>query len=179
MSAPIRPHDENSKATLANKRKIRRRKISGRPTSSTFSQISENGVVESKTPESVDTSAEQSKAKGGKKSIARTRPTLGCDVVTLVSLISSEGSDSEKEESLIAIDSSRLKRPPLLRKSGKSVSFQEHDINNFSNTAKEFPHMIRRGSVAPLAARIRANRPPTAPPGSIFVHGFEARCSTL
>lgn len=29
--------------------------------------------------------------------------------------------------------------------------------------------MIRRGSIAPLAARIRANRPPTAPPVSIFL----------
>lgn len=28
--------------------------------------------------------------------------------------------------------------------------------------------MLRRGSIAPLAARIKANRPPTAPPGSIF-----------
>lgn len=29
--------------------------------------------------------------------------------------------------------------------------------------------MIRRGSIAPLAARLRSNRPPTAPPVSIFM----------
>lgn len=29
--------------------------------------------------------------------------------------------------------------------------------------------MIRRGSIAPLAARLRSNRPPTAPPVSIFI----------
>lgn len=28
--------------------------------------------------------------------------------------------------------------------------------------------MLRRGSIAPLAQRIKSNRPPTAPPGSIF-----------
>lgn len=28
--------------------------------------------------------------------------------------------------------------------------------------------MLRRGSIAPLAQRIKTNRPPTAPPGSIF-----------
>lgn len=28
--------------------------------------------------------------------------------------------------------------------------------------------MLRRGSIAPLAQRIKSNRPPTAPPGSIY-----------
>jgi len=38
--------------------------------------------------------------------------------------------------------------------------------------------MIRRGSIAPLAARIRANRPPTAPPVSIFLTEVQVKMDT-
>lgn len=52
------------------------------------------------------------------------------------------------------------------------VSFQESEsvctTQATGTVSREFPIMLRRGSIAPLAARIRANRPPTAPPGSIF-----------
>lgn len=52
------------------------------------------------------------------------------------------------------------------------VSFQENANRNYPSVAaaKEFSLMFRRGSVAPLASRIRAHRPPTAPPGSIFIN---------
>lgn len=50
------------------------------------------------------------------------------------------------------------------------VSFQENYPPNFQLATKEYSHMIRRGSVAPLAARLRSNRPPTAPPVSIFMN---------
>jgi len=50
-----------------------------------------------------------------------------------------------------------------------AVSFQDSYPPTFQLASKEYSHMIRRGSIAPLAARIRANRPPTAPPVSIFL----------
>lgn len=54
------------------------------------------------------------------------------------------------------------------------VSFQEHDLHNFTSSSKEFSTIYRRGSVAPLAARIRSNRPPTAPPtGSIYLKDMD------
>lgn len=53
----------------------------------------------------------------------RPQSALGCDIVTLVSLLSSGGSDSEKEEtpSLTKTDIVIPKgRAPMLRKTGKS-----------------------------------------------------------
>lgn len=55
------------------------------------------------------------------------------------------------------------------------VSFQESDEGTSSQIMREFPGMLRRGSIAPLAARIRAKRPPTAPPGSIFRTDYDNR----
>lgn len=64
-------------------------------------------------------------------------------------------------------------RAPTLRKTGKSVSFQESTLaDGVAYLRPDFPLVLRRGSIAPLAARIRANRPPTAPPGSLFVRGL-------
>lgn len=53
---------------------------------------------------------------------SRPQSALGCDIVTLVSLLSSGGSDSEKEETppLTKTDIVVPKRAPMLRKTGKS-----------------------------------------------------------
>lgn len=53
------------------------------------------------------------------------------------------------------------------------MSFQDENAGLVAFPRREFPAMLRRGSIAPLAARIRANRPPTAPPGSIYKKDFD------
>ncbi|XP_055921409.1 uncharacterized protein LOC129952679 [Eupeodes corollae] len=161
MSAPVRSIADTTKNLLANtRRKTRRRRILPRNSS-----CDKGGEI--------DSVAETSTiGQTGKKIFSRSRSTIASDVITLVSLASSEGSDSEKEDSGSA-DECQTARAPLLRKTGKSVSFQENEQPTFQMAVKEFPHMLRRGSIAPLAARLRANRPPTAPPGSIFRTDFE------
>ncbi|XP_055859267.1 uncharacterized protein LOC129921457 isoform X2 [Episyrphus balteatus] len=159
MSAPVRSIADSTKNLLANtKRKTRRRRILPRNSScdkegETIAEVSTIGQT-------------------GKKLFSRSRSTIASDVITLVSLASSEGSESEKEDSG-STDECQTARAPSLRKTGKSVSFQENEQPTFQMAVKEFPHMLRRGSIAPLAARLRANRPPTAPPGSIFRSDFE------
>ncbi|XP_055374526.1 uncharacterized protein LOC129607519 [Condylostylus longicornis] len=178
MSAPIRTLDENSKNIFANKRKPRRRKILTR-TQTTC--VNDNDQDDNKLIESTDNYDENDENFNGKNrnrkntssknTLTRSRSTIGIDVVTLVSLISSEESDSEKEDILSPIIGSPAKRAPPLRKSGKSVSFQENQGPN--TTTREYNHMLRRGSIAPLAAKLRSNRPPTAPPVSIFMSDIE------
>lgn len=96
------------------------------------------------------------------------------DIVTLVSLLSPGTSDSEKEEN--SLPKNETERAPSLRKTGKSVSFQD-DTDTFredeppSEEIRLSP-MVRRASFVPLASNIRLNRPPTAPPGSIFMKPF-------
>lgn len=55
------------------------------------------------------------------------------------------------------------------------MSFQEIDESLSSANNRELPGIFRRGSIAPLAARIRAKRPPTAPPGSIYRTDYDSR----
>ncbi|XP_011191211.3 uncharacterized protein LOC105217749 [Zeugodacus cucurbitae] len=165
MSAPVRSRslDENNKGVFAfQKRKLRRRK-----------PITRNASICEKVDD--DILFDLNAINGKKPPISRTRSTLAIDVVTLVSLVSSEGSDSEKEDTPPETghrnaERSRSTGAPSLRKAGKSVSFQENYPPNFQLATKEYSHMIRRGSIAPLAARLRANRPPTAPPVSIFMN---------
>ncbi|XP_034478008.1 uncharacterized protein LOC117784391 isoform X2 [Drosophila innubila] len=171
MSAPVRL-DESSKSVIgaANKRnqqKLRRRKI--------FTRASSSVAV----PPDAGSPLLSADANGStKKQLSRARSVIAPDVITLVSLLSSEGSDSEREETSSAsaptgsekqstptAQRSPQRRAPLLRKTGKSDSYPP----TFQLASKEYSHMIRRGSIAPLAARIRANRPPTAPPVSIFL----------
>ncbi|KAH8354970.1 hypothetical protein KR093_003033 [Drosophila rubida] len=181
MSAPVRL-DESSKSVIgaANKRnqqKLRRRKIFTRAASSVAVPPDASPLLSSEAGGS---------SSNGKKQLSRARSVIAPDVITLVSLLSSEGSDSEREESSSTSTSaststgngksspptaqrSPQRRAPLLRKTGKSVSFQDSYPPTFQLASKEYSHMIRRGSIAPLAARIRANRPPTAPPVSIFL----------
>ncbi|XP_034651006.1 uncharacterized protein LOC117890327 isoform X1 [Drosophila subobscura] len=179
MSAPVRGLDENSKSVIAaskrSQQKLRRRKIFTRTGSSAAGGASPTGGVEGSPLGGSDSS---------KKTLGRTRSVVAPDVITLVSLLSSEGSDSEREDNHSASSTpggggdkqppgsaqrSPQRRAPLLRKTGKSVSFQDSYPPTFQLASKEYSHMIRRGSIAPLAARIRANRPPTAPPVSIFL----------
>lgn len=57
-----------------------------------------------------------------------------------------------------------------------SVSFQEDDDStNTTTNIRDFSTVFRRASIAPLAAKIRTNRPPTAPPGSIYLKAIEMR----
>uniref|UniRef100_A0A1A9VDD6 Uncharacterized protein n=1 Tax=Glossina austeni TaxID=7395 RepID=A0A1A9VDD6_GLOAU len=147
-SAPVRcRHDSSNGTFLANKRKSRRRTT--------------NLVSEAKSEESTLVTKVQKSSNNNKRMLARAH-SLTSEVITLVSLISPENSDSEKEDTSIIVG----RRAPSLKKTGKSVSFQETNLNRFHS--KECSHMFRRGSVASLAERSRANRPPTAPPVSIF-----------
>ncbi|XP_012155752.2 uncharacterized protein LOC101460243 [Ceratitis capitata] len=183
MSAPVRSRslDENSKGVFAfQKRKLRRRKLITRnasvceksePAASEFGGSGRGGGAADRSDLLYDSNG----FSGKKQPLTRTRSTLAVDVITLVSLVSSEGSDSEKEDSAPETgrgnaERSRSTGAPFLRKTGKSVSFQENYPPNFQLATKEYSHMIRRGSVAPLAARLRSNRPPTAPPVSIFMN---------
>ncbi|KAH8358041.1 hypothetical protein KR084_000519 [Drosophila pseudotakahashii] len=181
MSAPVRGLDESSKAVIAaskrSQQKLRRRKIFSRTPSSSVAVPLD--VIGGDT-----NSSSSSNSSASKKALNRSRSVVAPDVITLVSLLSSEGSDSEREDNNSSVTVSSppagggaekhqpgvaQRRAPLLRKTGKSVSFQDSYPPTFQLASKEYSHMIRRGSIAPLAARIRANRPPTAPPVSIFL----------
>lgn len=115
MSAPVRSRslDENAKGVFAfQKRKLRRRK-----------PITRNASVCEKNDD--DVLFDLNGVNGKKPPISRTRSTLAVDVITLVSLVSSEGSDSEKEDSPPEtgqrnIERSRSTGAPTLRKTGKS-----------------------------------------------------------
>ncbi|XP_026835653.1 uncharacterized protein LOC6546979 isoform X2 [Drosophila erecta] len=178
MSAPVRGLDESSKGVIAaskrSQQKLRRRKIFTRTPSSA---VPLDVIGDTTTSTSVAGSAT-------KKALNRARSVVAPDVITLVSLLSSEGSDSEREDnSSVTVSSpptggsekqqsgATQRRAPLLRKTGKSDSYPP----TFQLASKEYSHMIRRGSIAPLAARIRANRPPTAPPVSIFLTDVQAK----
>ncbi|XP_016979453.1 uncharacterized protein LOC108044818 isoform X3 [Drosophila rhopaloa] len=181
MSAPVRGLDESSKGVIAaskrSQQKLRRRKIFTRTPSSSVVSVPLD-VIGDTSSSSSSSAAAVGNGNASKKSLNRARSVVAPDVITLVSLLSSEGSDSEREDnSSTAVSSPPIggpdkppsgvaqRRAPLLRKTGKSDSYPP----TFQLASKEYSHMIRRGSIAPLAARIRANRPPTAPPVSIFL----------
>lgn len=141
MSAPIRPLDD-TKLLLANKRKSRRRKISAKWgfNNQYFNEkkfnnfyffyktreredFQENPSLEHEEDEDDLLNIKIDRSKTKKPIQTRPRSALGCDIVTLVSLLSSGGSDSEKEEtpSLTKTDIVMVKgRAPMLRKTGKS-----------------------------------------------------------
>ncbi|KAH8372903.1 hypothetical protein KR009_007467 [Drosophila setifemur] len=188
MSAPVRGLDENSKGVIAatkrSQQKLRRRKILTRTASSSVgggaSNIALDVIAGDSSTGGPGNGSGASNA--SKKALNRARSVVAPEIITLVSLLSSEGSDSEREDTSSTAVSTppaggaekkpqggTQRRAPLLRKTGKSVSFQDSYPPTFQLASKEYSHMIRRGSIAPLAARIRANRPPTAPPVSIFM----------
>lgn len=117
MSAPVRSFDESSKnATtfLANKRKSRRRKLNTRNISC------DKGSSDLLTTKDLNF---DSKTTINRKVLTRSK-SVAPDVITLVSLISSEGSDSEKEDCSLTPHNlhsgSPIRRAPSLRKTGKS-----------------------------------------------------------
>ena len=55
------------------------------------------------------------------------------------------------------------------------VSFQDDDSLCDDDPVIDLPSVLRRASLVPLAAKIRLNRPPTAPPGSIFSKSIAIR----
>ncbi|KAH8280287.1 hypothetical protein KR018_001588 [Drosophila ironensis] len=193
MSAPVRGLDESSKGVIAaskrSQQKLRRRKIFTRTASSSVAvggaSVPVLDVLGGDSPGGTGSGSGASK-----KTLNRARSVVAPDVITLVSLLSSEGSDSEREDNSSTVvggstscsggpdkqpQGATQRRAPLLRKTGKSVSFQDSYPPTFQLASKEYSHMIRRGSIAPLAARIRANRPPTAPPVSIFLSDVQAK----
>ena len=145
MSAPIRPStDESMTKVLQGKRRPLRRKKIGRSDESS----PDDAFYEPNTPSSDDqelTSVEKysstNKTKPQKKLLPvplpqqRSRSVLGgCDVVTLVSLLSSGGSDSEREDSNnttshnkndASSSSINQQRAPMLKKQLKSGNIFE------------------------------------------------------
>lgn len=134
MSAPVRLFDENAKNIAANKRKQRRRKVITRNTSLSCDKFlnqrnNSNTVQESiyvagsieKRPILNEEESFKERSKG-KKVLTRSQSTFTPDILTFVSLVSSEGSDSEKDETAIPISASgnNTRRAPMLRKTGKS-----------------------------------------------------------
>ncbi|XP_058066319.1 mucin-19 [Anopheles bellator] len=170
MSAPIRPADPDTSKFLQSKKKSRRKKALREKDEYNICEEDEysddgggggGGVL-----------GLPNGAGGAKSSLVatfplRSRSVLGgaCDIETLVSLLSSGGSDSEKEQESAAgtaaqqnsdcplptgpVPSSyrqpaafsstvgHLKGPraPMLKKAGKSVSFQESDLKPVPATA--------------------------------------------
>ncbi|EDV35586.1 uncharacterized protein Dana_GF12552 [Drosophila ananassae] len=194
MSAPVRGLDETSKGVIAaskrSQQKLRRRKIFTRTASSSVggASVPVLDVIGGGDSTGGPGSGSGSGGNASKKALNRARSVVAPDVITLVSLLSSEGSDSEREDNCSTVVASppaigadkqpqcpNQRRAPLLRKTGKSVSFQDSYPPTFQLASKEYSHMIRRGSIAPLAARIRANRPPTAPPVSIFLSDVQGK----
>uniref|UniRef100_A0A1B0GND8 Uncharacterized protein n=1 Tax=Phlebotomus papatasi TaxID=29031 RepID=A0A1B0GND8_PHLPP len=178
MSAPIRTTADPAQ----NRRKNPRRRKFGRDREENL-LMSSRKSLERQDAITSDTSPSRStkscERKGSSGISGGTRSAIGCDIVTLVSLLSSGGSDSEREDNgqpTTGKPEKSVVRPPSLKKTGKSVSFQDNDTSTFPPPSKDFSTMFRRGSVAPLAARIRSNRPPTAPPGSIFITDYDKGC---
>lgn len=135
MSAPVRL-DESSKqncgggilgaAQKRSQQKLRRRKIFTRAASSSVASVPPTSAAGCNPLLATD-------ADGAKKSLSRARSVIAPDVITLVSLLSSEGSDSEREDNSAASTTptgdkqtqsgqgcSPQRRAPLLRKTGKS-----------------------------------------------------------
>lgn len=133
MSAPVRL-DESSKqnggggilgaAQKRSQQKLRRRKIFTRAASSSVASVPPTSAAGCNPLLGTD-------ADGAKKSLSRARSVIAPDVITLVSLLSSEGSDSEREDNSAVSTTptgdkqsgqgrSPQRRAPLLRKTGKS-----------------------------------------------------------
>lgn len=185
MSAPCHPDATASQAQSNARRRIRRKKvapvecvqeesrISSRIDFQKSRTVSVERRVEVRTAERRPLTA-QNKTRKPKPSgqIRPRQPTPASDIVTLVSLLSPGSSDSEKDESFTAkAELAATGRAPSLRKTGKSVSFQDDSDCQPDETepsAFGLSPMGRRASLVPLASSIRFNRPPTAPPGSIF-----------
>ncbi|XP_058831530.1 formin-J [Topomyia yanbarensis] len=166
MSAPNRPIEDNSKF-LQNKKKTRKKKVLRER-----DEINECDEDDFEEADSVNlTSANNKNPVLG----PRSRSVIGgtaCDIETLVSLLSSGGSDSEKEDSTTGTDfsgvstnsniigSSLKSRAPMLKKAGKSVSFQETELKQSAGLNRDYYTAAHRKppSLQPIANRIRRSQ---------------------
>lgn len=139
MSAPIKPMASASESSIqqqqSNKRRFRRKKSIQQETDRFEIQIDQHQanhpeIFLSNAANSVIVSNQTARpvgrarlAKGTKSNQIRARSAYsGCDIVTLVSLLSPSGSDSEKEDSPSAHEANEgsSARAPSLRRTGKS-----------------------------------------------------------
>lgn len=144
MSAPVRGLDETSKGVIAaskrSQQKLRRRKIFTRTASSSVggASVPVLDVIGGGDSTGGPGSGSGSGGNASKKALNRARSVVAPDVITLVSLLSSEGSDSEREDNCSTVVASppaigtdkqpqgpNQRRAPLLRKTGKSGKFQD------------------------------------------------------
>ncbi|XP_041771387.1 uncharacterized protein LOC121593245 isoform X1 [Anopheles merus] len=183
MSAPIRPADTDASKFLQGKKKPRRRKVLREKDEYNIceeDEFSDEGGAGTAQP----TTGPNGRQVPGCILPMRSRSVLGgpCDIETLVSLLSSGGSDSEKEQDAAQpspgqqsptvphgtpaanfraqFASAHLQakgpRAPMLKKAGKSVSFQESDLKPVVATAG-LNRDYRKPSFQPstVASRIR------------------------
>lgn len=120
-SAPVRPTEDVTKAFQSRRRGKQRK--SGR----TYQESKEDNFFEN--DELDDDAARKSKCQNKQLNVPSTRIRSafgGCDVVTLVSLFSSSESESELEECVSPrkTDSVTITQPQLLRRCGKSGTFE-------------------------------------------------------
>uniref|UniRef100_A0A182X3Q6 Uncharacterized protein n=1 Tax=Anopheles quadriannulatus TaxID=34691 RepID=A0A182X3Q6_ANOQN len=183
MSAPIRPADTDASKFLQGKKKPRRRKVLREKDEYNIceeDEFSDEGGAGTAQP----TTGPNGRQVPGCILPMRSRSVLGgqCDIETLVSLLSSGGSDSEKEpdaaqpspgqqspavphgtpaanfraQFAAAHLQAKGPRAPMLKKAGKSVSFQESDLKPVVATAG-LNRDYRKPSFQPstVASRIR------------------------
>ncbi|KXJ79924.1 hypothetical protein RP20_CCG027527, partial [Aedes albopictus] len=180
MSAPIRPIDTDSKF-LQSKKKIRKKKVLRERDE--INECDEDDFDE----ETLNKLNATNNNNNGKNTFAaavagqqRSRSVLGgpCDIETLVSLLSSGGSDSEKEDTAptdgvdcnttsstinynnINFNSVLKSRAPMLKKAGKSVSFQETELKQSAGLNRDYyqPGHRKPPSLQPFANRIRRSQ---------------------
>uniref|UniRef100_A0A182WJ78 Uncharacterized protein n=1 Tax=Anopheles minimus TaxID=112268 RepID=A0A182WJ78_9DIPT len=189
MSAPIRPADTEASKLLQGKKKPRRRKVLREKDEYNIceeDEFSDDGC--NKMGPSGMGGIQAGSGPNGRQVPAcilpmRSRSVLGgpCDIETLVSLLSSGGSDSEKEQDSTQatpgstgqqspttaatppitfhraqFSSAHLAkgRAPMLKKAGKSVSFQESDLKPVATAGLNRDY--RKPSFQPtVASRIR------------------------
>uniref|UniRef100_A0A336KQ14 CSON014319 protein n=1 Tax=Culicoides sonorensis TaxID=179676 RepID=A0A336KQ14_CULSO len=175
-SAPLKAlsFDESSKGLIVNKsnKKLRRRRALRE-----FQECDEDSSNESTANDKPPRAIKQINLVPATNGRPRSASSNAGEVETLVSLLSSGGSDSEKEDKEIptkeAVKTDPLPiiklKPPPLRKIGKSVSFQDdgfEDVsNNNSNSTssilvnKELPMSIRSNPSTTMPTKARQSRP--------------------
>ncbi|XP_023020126.2 uncharacterized protein [Leptinotarsa decemlineata] len=158
-SAPCKPDLGKSKLNLPkNKFKPSRRLIQAKQASIDNDEVGENNE---KNPKS-------------KKELNRTTAVNGCDVVTMVSLVSPAGSDCEevleninekgvqKKETPRVQEENNIPKIMSLRKAAKSVSFQQSSIHAIRSFSASFP--ARRASVSAALMLGNHSKSPAYPP---------------
>uniref|UniRef100_A0A182S9C3 Uncharacterized protein n=1 Tax=Anopheles maculatus TaxID=74869 RepID=A0A182S9C3_9DIPT len=191
MSAPIRPADTDASKLAQGKKKPRRRKVLREKDEYNICEEDEFSDDGCNKLSGAGTGGTQTMGSNGRQVPAcilpmRSRSVLSgpCDIETLVSLLSSGGSDSEKEQDSTqasaagtgqqqpTTDSVTLQanafhrgqpfssahlakgRAPMLKKAGKSVSFQESDLKPVATAGLNRDY--RKPSFQPtVASRIR------------------------